>query len=135
MTGTLPCVTMMRRAPVAAMAPMRPGQSAWSDSTKPRSQPPRLRLPRTCIQPLAKAVLASPKRRIHGLAAALGGQTTSARLRSRLVLDRGDHAAFAADRRRQRGRPGSSGSTAPCTMIGPIDGSTPLRMRWALPKL
>src|SRR5690606_5445506 len=67
-TGTLPCVTRICSAPGPSIALSRPGQSAWSDMTKPRSTPRRLRRPRTCIQPLANASDASaPNRFIQGV--------------------------------------------------------------------
>jgi hypothetical protein len=56
-TGIEPCVTTTCCAPVASIAPSSPGQSAWSDSTKPRSTPRRRRAPRSSIQPLANASL------------------------------------------------------------------------------
>ena len=43
--------------PLAAMADISPGQSAWSDRMKPRSTARRRHAPRSCIQPLAKASL------------------------------------------------------------------------------
>ena len=63
------------------MARCSPGQSAWSDSTKPRSTLRRRRAPRNCIQPLAKASLCSPKRLSQALPCTDGGAITSARFR------------------------------------------------------
>ena len=54
--------------PVAAMASSRPGQSAWSERTKPRSTERRRRVPRMVIQPEAKAVDEGPNLRAHGRA-------------------------------------------------------------------
>ncbi len=51
-----------------------------------RSCPPRLRWPRTCIQPLANASEKSPKRLIHGVPNALPGHSTSARCRLALSV-------------------------------------------------
>ena len=77
---------MTRSAPVAAIARCRPGQSAWSLRTKPRSIERRRRAPRSCIQPLAKASLNSPKRRVQVEPCTEGGATISARRNSALSL-------------------------------------------------
>jgi hypothetical protein len=78
---------MTRLASVAAMARIRPGQSAWSLIAKPRSKPSRRRRPRSCIQPLANAALASAKGAAQALSCAPGGATTSARRRSSALSD------------------------------------------------
>ena len=68
------------------MADCRPGQSAWSLSTKPRSTPCRRRAPRSCIQPLAKASLASPRRLAHALPCTAGGAIASVGATSAVLL-------------------------------------------------
>ena len=59
------------------MAHSKPGQSARSESTKPRSSARRRRVPRTRIQPLAIASEYGSNLRIHGVPAADGGAITS----------------------------------------------------------
>ena len=65
----------------------------------------RRRAPRSCIQPLAKASLCSPKRRVQGEPCTDGGATTSARRSSALSVDLGDQL-----RRRQRDAGGAVGA-------------------------
>ncbi len=77
MASVFPWVAMTRRAPVSRTVRIRSGQSAWSDTTNPRSWFRRRRLPRTRIQPEAKPVCALRNRLIHGLPAAEGGASTS----------------------------------------------------------
>ena len=61
--------------PVASIAAFSPGQSAWSDRTKPRSTPLRRRGPRSCIQPLANAVATLPNFRSQVEPSVDGGAT------------------------------------------------------------
>jgi hypothetical protein len=68
-----------RLAREAFTACTSPGKSAWSESTKPRSNPRRRRTPRIVIQPLAIAILVSPNVRNQRLPAAEGGAITIAR--------------------------------------------------------
>ena len=52
--SVLPCVAITRDARVSAIVRNNAGQSAWSETTKPRSKLRRRRLPRMRIQPDAK---------------------------------------------------------------------------------
>ena len=61
------------------MAVSRPGKSAWSETTKPLSNPRRRRTPRSVIHPDAIATLVSPKILSQLPPATLGGAITNAR--------------------------------------------------------
>ena len=89
------------------MAASRPGQSAWSDNTKPRSIDLRRRVPRMRIHPEAKAVESGPKRRIQGEPCAEGGASTMAWVQSKARWQVVGGRAFGAARRPRIDRRGS----------------------------
>jgi hypothetical protein len=76
--GAYPCVTSTRCACDSAIAVSSSGQSAWSDSTKPRSIARRRRCPRTRIHPDANPLTGCRNRRAHGVLNADGGARISA---------------------------------------------------------
>ena len=125
-------MTKTRVAPVASIAAFRPGQSAWSDMTNPRSAARRRRTPRIAIQPEAKAVEAFGNRFIHGPPIAPGVARTSAPGWS-FALVSGPTRSVSGRRTPCSRRMTLVFSIAPWVRMGPMEGSRLARMRCALP--
>src|SRR5262245_18876670 len=92
----------------------------------------RRRLPRTCIQPEASAGDCLPNLRSHGELAAEGGAITSAVPRVDFRIS-GSARDVGGSLTPAVWYASTNLAIAPCTMIGPIDASIPLRIRCAFP--